>query len=61
MQLSTGQGMIMALASQWTGTQTFTWLAAAMSPRWMIVETDWRGRGGIRSRIRVNVGDVPTQ
>lgn len=36
-------------------------LAAAMSPRWMIVETDWRGRGGIRSRIRVNVGDVPTQ
>jgi 7-cyano-7-deazaguanine reductase len=36
-------------------------LAEAMSPRWMIVETDWRGRGGIRSRIRVNVGDVPMQ
>ena len=34
-------------------------LAAAMQPRWMIVETDWRGRGGIRSRIRVEVGDLP--
>ena len=34
-------------------------LAAAMEPRWLIVETDWRGRGGIRSTIRVEVGDVP--
>ena len=34
-------------------------LAEAMKPRWMIVQTDWRGRGGIRSRIRAEVGDVP--
>lgn len=34
-------------------------LAAAMKPRWMIVETNWRGRGGIRSVIRVEVGKVP--
>lgn len=34
-------------------------LAAAMEPRWLIVETDWRSRGGIRSTIRVEVGDVP--
>lgn len=34
-------------------------LAAAMKPRWMIVETNWRGRGGIRSVIRVEVGEVP--
>ena len=34
-------------------------LASAMAPRWMIVRTDWRGRGGIRSTITVEVGDVP--
>jgi len=34
-------------------------LAAAMQPRWMIIETNWKGRGGIRSRICVTVGDVP--
>jgi len=34
-------------------------VAAAMKPRWMIVETNWRGRGGIRSIIRVEVGKVP--
>lgn len=34
-------------------------LAAVMKPKWMIVETRWRGRGGIRSRIRVTVGPVP--
>ncbi|MCX5661771.1 MAG: preQ(1) synthase [Planctomycetota bacterium] len=34
-------------------------LAAAMKPRWMILQTDWKGRGGIRSTIRVNVGPVP--
>lgn len=34
-------------------------LAAAMRPRWLVVETNWRGRGGIRSTIRVEVGDVP--
>ncbi len=34
-------------------------LAKAMQPRWMIVETHWRGRGGIRSVIRVTTGKVP--
>ena len=34
-------------------------LATLMQPRWMIVETHWRGRGGIRSRIRVEVGPIP--
>ena len=34
-------------------------LASAISPRWMSVRTDWRGRGGIRSTIRVEVGPVP--
>jgi len=36
-------------------------LAAVMAPRWMIVRTDWRGRGGIRSSITVTVGDVPAE
>lgn len=34
-------------------------LAAAMRPKWMVVETQWRGRGGIRSTIRVEVGRPP--
>ena len=34
-------------------------LAAVMAPRWLVVITDWKGRGGIRSRIRVEVGEVP--
>jgi len=34
-------------------------LAAAMQPRWMVVETHWRGRGGIRSIIRIEVGQPP--
>lgn len=32
-------------------------LASAMAPRWMLVETAWRGRGGIRTRVRVETGD----
>jgi hypothetical protein len=32
-----------------------------MKPRWMVVETLWRGRGGIRSRIRVEHGPVPAE
>ena len=32
-------------------------LTAAMAPRWMVVETAWRGRGGIRTRVRVETGD----
>ena len=34
-------------------------LAEATKPRWLIVETDWTGRGGISSHIRVDVGEVP--
>ncbi len=34
-------------------------LAALMRPRWLVVETRWRGRGGIRSVIRATSGDVP--
>ncbi len=36
-------------------------LSAAMSPRWLVVRTDWKGRGGIRSTITVTVGDAPTE
>ena len=32
-------------------------LAAAMNPRWLIVETRWRGRGGIHSKITSTHGD----
>lgn len=34
-------------------------LAAAVEPRWMLIRTDWKGRGGIRSTIRAEVGRVP--
>ena len=34
-------------------------LAQGMSPRWLQVVTEWRGRGGIRSRIVATAGDVP--
>jgi 7-cyano-7-deazaguanine reductase len=34
-------------------------LVEVMSPRWLQVVTDWRGRGGIRSRITACYGDVP--
>jgi len=34
-------------------------LAQAMTPAWLQVVTDWRGRGGIRSRIIAAHGDVP--
>jgi 7-cyano-7-deazaguanine reductase len=36
-------------------------LAAAMQPAWMQVITEWRGRGGIRSRVIATHGDVPAQ
>ncbi|MBI1375341.1 MAG: NADPH-dependent 7-cyano-7-deazaguanine reductase QueF [Phycisphaera sp.] len=36
-------------------------LAAAMSPKWMVIRTDWRGRGGIRSTITACHGDVPVE
>src|SRR3954469_12940311 len=34
-------------------------LAKLMSPTWLLVKTDWRGRGGIRSTIRAEHGEVP--
>jgi 7-cyano-7-deazaguanine reductase len=36
-------------------------LAEAMSPQWLQVVTDWKGRGGIRSRIVASYGDVPAE
>ncbi len=34
-------------------------LAALMNPVWMRVTTNWRSRGGIRSRISADHGDAP--
>jgi 7-cyano-7-deazaguanine reductase len=34
-------------------------LATALAPRWLQVVTEWRGRGGIRSRIVAERGPVP--
>jgi len=34
-------------------------LVAAVDPVWLQVITNWRGRGGIRSIIRADHGDVP--
>lgn len=34
-------------------------LAAVMAPRWLVVTSRWKGRGGITSRIQVAVGDAP--
>ncbi len=34
-------------------------LMAAMRPRWLQVHSSWRGRGGIRSVIRAEEGEVP--
>ncbi len=31
-------------------------LQHAMRPKWMVLQTDWKGRGGIRSTITVEVG-----
>jgi 7-cyano-7-deazaguanine reductase len=36
-------------------------LAKAMRPVWLQVVTSWRGRGGIRSLIRAEVGEVPAR
>lgn len=36
-------------------------LVAAMSPRWLQIITEWRGRGGIHSRILAASGDVPDE
>ncbi|MFZ4573633.1 MAG: preQ(1) synthase [Phycisphaerales bacterium] len=34
-------------------------LAAVMNPVWLVVKSDWKGRGGIRSVIRATHGAVP--
>lgn len=34
-------------------------LVEAMKPAWLQIVTNWRGRGGIRSIIRADHGDVP--
>ncbi|MFZ4466401.1 MAG: preQ(1) synthase [Phycisphaerales bacterium] len=36
-------------------------LAAAMEPAWMQVITEWKGRGGIHSRIMATSGQVPPE
>lgn len=35
-------------------------LANLMKPNWMRITTNWRGRGGIRSLIRADHGNVPS-
>jgi 7-cyano-7-deazaguanine reductase len=35
-------------------------LAALLQPAWLQVITEWRGRGGIHSRIVCTAGDVPS-
>ena len=34
-------------------------LLALMDPVWLQIITDWRGRGGIRSVVRADHGDIP--
>ncbi|VAX40303.1 NADPH-dependent 7-cyano-7-deazaguanine reductase [hydrothermal vent metagenome] len=34
-------------------------LVALLNPTWLQVITLWRGRGGIRSVIRAEIGDIP--
>jgi 7-cyano-7-deazaguanine reductase len=34
-------------------------LVRAIKPRWLVIVTDWKGRGGIRSRITATHGKVP--
>ena len=36
-------------------------LAEAMDPVWLQVHTSWRGRGGIRSIVRAEQGEVPAR
>ena len=35
-------------------------LARTMSPAWLQIVTDWKGRGGVKSRVIAPSGDVPT-
>lgn len=34
-------------------------LAKLLSPVWLQIVTDWKGRGGIRSTIRADHGEIP--
>ena len=34
-------------------------LAELMSPKWMMLRTEWTGRGGIHSTVEVEVGGLP--
>lgn len=34
-------------------------LVNLMKPTWLVIKTDWRGRGGIRSVVRATHGSVP--
>lgn len=36
-------------------------LASFLSPRWLQVITEWKGRGGIHSRIIASHGEVPVE
>lgn len=36
-------------------------LAECMEPGWLLIVTDWKGRGGIRSTIRATHGEVPIE
>ncbi len=36
-------------------------LAACLSPAWLVIVTNWRGRGGIRSQIVAPYGSVPNE
>lgn len=36
-------------------------LAACMKPAWLLIVTDWKGRGGIRSTVRAWSGEVPIE
>ena len=36
-------------------------LAGLMKPVWLQIITDWKGRGGIRSTIRAEFGEVPAE
>jgi len=36
-------------------------LTALMQPAWLQIITDWRGRGGIRSRIIATHGEIPDE
>jgi 7-cyano-7-deazaguanine reductase len=36
-------------------------LVSRLAPVWLQVITDWKGRGGIRSRIRAEHGPVPAE